>query len=80
MSEAGHNSHQQLKSIIERIETVESEIKELGEGRKEIYLEAKSSGYDVKALKAIVSRRRQDPDKLAHHEALVETYSAALGG
>lgn len=76
--EAGHNSNQQLKSIIERIETVEGEIKDLAEGRKEIYQEAKSNGYDVKALKAIVSRRRQDQNKLAQHEALVETYTAAL--
>ena len=73
----GHNG--QLKAIVERIETVESEIKELGEGRKEIYLEAKSAGYDVPALKAIVARRRKDQEKLASHEALVDTYEAALG-
>ena len=77
MSEPGHNG--QLKAIVERIETVESELKELGEGRKEIYLEAKSNGYDVKALRAIVARRRQDQEKLAAHEMLVETYQAALG-
>lgn len=73
----GHNG--QLKAIVERIETVEAEIKELGEGRKEIYLEAKSSGYDVPALKAIVARRRKDQEKLANHEMLVDTYEAALG-
>ncbi len=76
MSEPGHN---QLTSIVNRIETVEAEIKELGEGRKEIYLEAKSNGFDVKALKAIVARRRQDQEKLAAHEMLVDTYEAALG-
>jgi uncharacterized protein (UPF0335 family) len=75
----GHNSNSQLKAIVERIETVEAEIKELGEGRKEIYLEAKSSGYDVPALKAIVAKRRKDQEKLANHEALVDTYEAALG-
>lgn len=72
-----HNG--QLKALVERIETVESEIKELGEGRKEIYLEAKSSGYDVPALKAIVARRRKDQEKLAALEAIIETYDAALG-
>ena len=77
MSEPGHNG--QLKALVERIENVEAEIKELGEGRKEIYLEAKSNGYDVKALKAIISRRRQDHEKLAAHEMLVDTYEAALG-
>jgi uncharacterized protein (UPF0335 family) len=77
MTEMGHNG--QLKAIVERIETVEAEIKDLGEGRKEIYLEAKSNGYDVKALKAIVARRRQDQEKLAAHEMLVDTYESALG-
>lgn len=75
----GHNSNAQLKAIVERIETVEAEIKELGEGRKEIYLEAKSNGYDVPALKAIVARRRKDQEKLAAHETLVDVYEAALG-
>jgi uncharacterized protein (UPF0335 family) len=79
MSETGHNSNAQLKAIVERIETVEAEIKELGEGRKEIYLEAKSNGYDVPALKAIVARRRKDQEKLAAHEEMVDVYEAALG-
>jgi uncharacterized protein (UPF0335 family) len=72
-----HNG--QLKALVERIETVDSEIKELGEGRKEIYLEAKSSGYDVPALKAIVAKRRKDQEKLAAHEQMVDVYEAALG-
>jgi uncharacterized protein (UPF0335 family) len=77
--EAGHNSNAQLKALVERIERVEAEIKDLAEGRKEIYLEAKSNGYDVKALKTIVARRRQDQERLAAHEMLVDTYEAALG-
>ncbi len=77
MSDIGHNG--QLKALVERIEHVETEIKELGEGRKEIYLEAKSNGYDVPALKAIVARRRKDQEKLAAHELLVDTYEANLG-
>lgn len=75
----GHNSNSQLKAIVERIEAVETEMKERMEDRKEIYLEAKSNGYDVPALKAIVARRRKDQEKLANHEALVDTYEAALG-
>ena len=75
----GGNAKEQIRSIVERVETVEAEIKELGEGRKEIYLEAKSNGFDVKALKAIIARRRQDQEKLAAHEVLVDTYETALG-
>jgi uncharacterized protein (UPF0335 family) len=80
MTETGHNSNAQLKSIVERIEAVETEMKDRMEDRKEIYLEAKSNGYDVPALKAIVARRRKDQEKLAAHESIVETYQTALGG
>jgi uncharacterized protein (UPF0335 family) len=77
--ETGHNSNAQLKALVERIEAVETEMKDRMEDRKEIYLEAKSNGYDVPALKAIVARRRKDQEKLANHEALVDTYEAAIG-
>jgi uncharacterized protein (UPF0335 family) len=78
MTEQGHNSNQQLKSIVERIEHVEVEIKDLQTGRTEIYAEAKSHGYDVKALKAAVSRRKADANKRAEHEAQVDLYMNAL--
>lgn len=73
----GHNG--QLKALVERIESVEADMKDQMEDRKEIYLEAKSSGYDVPALKAIIARRRKDQEKLAALEAIIETYDAALG-
>ena len=75
----GHNSNAQLKAIVERIESVETDIKGQMDDRKEIYLEAKSNGYDVPALKAIIARRRKDQKKLADLEAMVDTYEAALG-
>ena len=77
--EIGSNSQQQLKAIVERIEAVEADMKDRMEDRKEIYLEAKSNGYDVPALKAIVARRRKDQEKLAQLEAVIDTYEAALG-
>lgn len=76
MSEPGDNL---IKSIVSRIESVESEIKDRMDDRKEIYLEAKSNGFDTKALRAVIARRKADAKKLAEHEAIVETYSAALG-
>jgi uncharacterized protein (UPF0335 family) len=76
--ETGHNSNAQLKSIVERIEAVETEMRDRMEDRKEIYLEAKSNGYDVPALKAIVARRRKDQEKLRAHEEMIDTYMAAL--
>ena len=54
-------------------------MRERADDRKEIYLEAKSSGFDTKALRAVIARRRADAKKLAEHEAIVETYTNALG-
>lgn len=75
----GHNSNAQLRSIIDRVENLEADKAQIGEDIKEIYTEAKGNGYDVKALRAIVKRRKQDAAKLAEHEAIVETYMHALG-
>lgn len=69
----------QIKSIVSRIESVEAEMRERAEDRKEIYQEAKSAGFDCKALRAVIARRRADAKKLADHEAIVETYTVALG-
>ena len=40
----------QLRTIVERIEHMEEEIKELNEGKREIFQEAKSNGFDVKVF------------------------------
>lgn len=76
MSE-GHNG--QLKAIVERIETEEEAKSVIAEGIKEIYLEAKSGGYDVKVLRKVISLRKQDPAARAEQESIMETYLHALG-
>lgn len=75
----GHNSNQQLKAITDRINRLEDDRKNIGVDIADIYAEAKSNGYDVKALKAVVRRQRADAKKLAEHEAQVELYMADLG-
>jgi len=50
----------QLRTIVERIETIEGEIKELTEAKKEIFLEAKGNGFDVKVLREVIRVRKQD--------------------
>ena len=75
----GHNSNAQLKAIVERIHTLEDEKKQCGDAIRDIYSEAKGNGYDPKAIRVIVRRQRADAKKLAEHEALVETYMAAMG-
>lgn len=75
MSEPGDNL---IKSIVSRVENVEAEMRARSEDRKEIYAEAKSHGFNVKALKSAVSRRKADAKKAADHEAQVDLYMAAL--
>lgn len=77
---AGHNSSgEELRQFLERIENVEREIKEHQDDRKEVYAEAKSRGFDVKALRKLVSLRKQDPRKRAEENAILSTYASALG-
>lgn len=80
MTEAAlSNSDGQLKAIVERVEFVEAELREKQDDRKEIYLEAKSSGLDVAAIRAIVRMRREDPAKRAEREASIDLYLKSLG-
>jgi uncharacterized protein (UPF0335 family) len=69
----------QLKAFIERIEHVESEIDDLKVDKKDIYSEAKSSGFDVKIIRKVVAIRKQDADKRAEEEALLDLYLHSLG-
>jgi uncharacterized protein (UPF0335 family) len=69
----------QLKSIVERIESVETDMRERADDRKEIYQEAKSSGFDIPSIRAIVRMRREDAAKRAEREAMIELYKDTLG-
>jgi uncharacterized protein (UPF0335 family) len=69
----------QLKSIIERIERLEEEKKAIADDIRDVYAESKGNGFDVKALRAIVRLRKQDPNERAEAETILETYMHALG-
>ena len=60
-------SGDQLRTIVERIEHIEEEIKELNEGKREIFQEAKSNGFDVKIIREIVRLRKQDQKAREEH-------------
>lgn len=68
-----------IRAIIERVERIEADEAALREDKKEIYAEAKGDGLDVKALKAIVRRRKQDRAKRQEEEAIMDLYLSALG-
>ncbi len=77
----GHNSFpkDQLRSIVERIENLEGEIKDLQSDRADIYSEAKGNGYCPKTLRKVVSMRRKNAADRAEETAILETYLHALG-
>ncbi|GAB4071725.1 DUF2312 domain-containing protein [Ancylobacter sonchi] len=70
---------EQLKSFIERIERLEEEKATISEDIKDVFAEAKGTGFDVKALREILRIRKQDADQLAEHDAIVDLYRQALG-
>ncbi len=80
MSGSGDVAGDQLRAIVERIEEVEEEIKQLTEARKEIYLEAKGNGFDVKVLREVIKVRKQDQKEREEHETLLDVYLRAITG
>ena len=68
-----------LKSFIERIERLEEEKKALAEDIKEVFAEAKGTGFDVKIMRQIIRIRKMDKDDLDEQETLLDVYRRALG-
>lgn len=69
----------QLRSIVERVERMHEERKNLADDLKEIYAEAKGNGFDVPTIKAVVKARSQDPTEASERQAIFELYMSALG-
>lgn len=72
-------SADQLRLLIERIERLEEEKKGIGDDIKDVYAEAKATGYDIKTMRAIIRLRRMEKHHREEAQALLETYCAALG-
>ena len=81
MTEAGHNSidSPQLRAFIERIERLEEEKRAIADDIKDVYAEAKGTGFDAKIIRKIVSLRRQDVRKRKEEEEILDVYMSALG-
>ena len=80
MSGSGDVAGNQLRTIVERIENIEEEIKELTEAKKEVYLEAKGNGFDVKILREVIRVRKQDQKEREEQESLLDVYLQAIKG
>jgi len=80
MKRTGDVAGDQLRTIVERIENIEGEIKELTEAKKEVYLEAKGNGFDVKTLREVIRVRKQDQKQRDELESLLDLYLQAIKG
>jgi uncharacterized protein (UPF0335 family) len=80
MRGSGMVAGDQLAAVVERIERIEEEIRELAEGKKEIYQEAKGNGLDVKILREVIRVRKQDPKERDEQESLLDVYLQAIKG
>jgi uncharacterized protein (UPF0335 family) len=69
----------QLRALIERIERLEEEKKTIADDIKEVYAEAKGTGFDVSAIRQLVRLRKQDQAERQEAEAILDLYMAALG-
>lgn len=81
----GHNSKpagvaaDRLKSFIERIERLEEEKKGIAGDIRDVYSEAKGTGFDTKTMRQIIKLRRMDSAERDEQEELLDVYKQALG-
>ncbi len=68
-----------LRSIVERVERLEDERKALAADIKDIFTEAKSAGFDVKVVRAVLALRRKEPAEVEEQQTLLDLYCRALG-
>lgn len=73
-------SADELRQFIERIERLAIDKQDTADTIKEVFAEAKSRGYDTKAMRRVIARRKMERDALAEEEAMIEIYETALEG
>lgn len=79
MNDVGGIAGDRLRSFIERIEHLNEEIKGLNDDKKEIFAEAKGTGFDTKIMKRIIQLRGMEQADRQEQDALIELYKQALG-
>ncbi len=72
-------SAEQLRLFIERIERLEEDRKGVADDIKDVYAEAKGTGFDTRTMRSIVRLRAMEKAARQEQEALLETYKTALG-
>ena len=78
-SDIGGVAGARLKSFIERIERLEEEKAAISEDIKDVYAEAKGTGFDSKTMRKIVSLRKLDTEKRREADEMLDLYKSAIG-
>jgi uncharacterized protein (UPF0335 family) len=79
MKKPGGIAADRLRSFLERIERLEEEKAGLTADIREVYAEAKGSGFDTKVMRHIVRLRKMDDAARQEQEALLDVYRRAIG-
>ena len=72
-------NNNQLKALIERIEHLEAEKAAIAADVKEVYAEAKGTGFDPKIIKKVIAIRKRSSHEVTEEQALIDTYMSAVG-
>lgn len=67
-----------LRAFIERIEKLEEEKKAIAEDIKEVYSEAKGTGFDTKIMRQVIRMRKLDKADFQEQEAMLDLYLTAM--
>ena len=78
MSSIGGISGIHLQQLIEQLESLEEQKSSVSDDIREVFSEAKSSGFDVKAMRQILKMRKTNENELREQEMVLETYLQAL--
>lgn len=78
MADVGGVASERLKSFVDRIERLEEEKAALAGDIREIYSEAKGTGFDIKVLRQIIRLRKMDASDRSEMEELIDVYKRAL--
>jgi uncharacterized protein (UPF0335 family) len=78
-AQGGQVAADQLRLFIERIERLEEEKKAIADDIRDVYAEAKASGYDPRIMRMVVRLRKMESHDRQEQDAILETYRSALG-
>lgn len=79
MADVGGIASERLRAFVERIERLEEEKAALAADIREVYAEAKGTGFDTKTLRQVIRLRKLEANDRQEQEHLLDLYKQALG-